>query len=297
MLSKTEGATSEQMEWDLLVKAAVVHCLAWPEESKIGPVNSSLERRLMRSPNQRWRKPTAYRILAYKAGRKSKCAKQSGYSNRAKNCCDKTVAGPDFGCGRIFCGMLECGGLGVKKVSFGFMAALAVSLTPAAAAGQCEMLCRAEFYQLATVAVIQELLDTGVDVNAKDTGFKSPLHWVAAADPEMIRLLITAGADVNARDALKRTPLHFVSATGSAENIIILLNAGADVNARTANNWTPLHGVAKYGTAENIRILLDAGADASASNDMGETPFDLASTNEQLKESDAYLILKDATGN
>ena len=158
----------------------------------------------------------------------------------------------------------------MRNFLFSFTFAMAVASSPVLAANECGALCQSEFYQTATADTVQKLLDKGADVNARDAAGKTPLHWVANADPKSILVLIAAGADVNARDDLDRTPLHFVSATGSAENVLLLLSAGADVNAKTANDWTPLHGVAKFGSPDNVRILLEAGADASAANEMGE---------------------------
>jgi hypothetical protein len=43
MLSKAEGAATEQVEWDMQVKAAVAHGLARPDASQIGPVDFQLE--------------------------------------------------------------------------------------------------------------------------------------------------------------------------------------------------------------------------------------------------------------
>lgn len=41
--AKAEGVTTDQVQWDILIKAAVDHGLARPEESKIGPVDFQLE--------------------------------------------------------------------------------------------------------------------------------------------------------------------------------------------------------------------------------------------------------------
>jgi len=182
------------------------------------------------------------------------------------------------------------------KILLGFTAALVLASAPAHAAGECEELCQAEFYQTATADMVQLLLDQGADVNAKDAAGKTPLHWAAKADLDTVRTLMSAGAEVNAKDDLDRTPLHFLSASAAPDIVILLVKAGADVNAKTANDWTPLHGVAKFGTPENIKILLGAGADASLVNEMGETPFDLAATNEGVKASPEYQILKAAAG-
>ncbi len=174
------------------------------------------------------------------------------------------------------------------------LGALLLAGTAARAAGDCTTLCDGTFYPTATVETVQQLIQNGADVNGRDSAGKTPLHWAGGADPAVIVALLQAGADVNAVDSLNRAPIHFVTATGSAESITILLNAGADVNARTANDWTPLHGVAKFGAPENVALLIDAGADAGARNEMGESPFDLAKTNQRMAGTEAFEMLKAA---
>jgi len=156
----------------------------------------------------------------------------------------------------------------------------------------CATLCSADFYVTAGVEDIQQAIDMGVDVNARDEVGKSALHWVAGANPGVITALITAGGDVNAKDKWDRMPLHFVAATGTVENIKLLLDAGAEVNAPTANDWTPLHGAAKFGRAENVVVLLEAGADATARTEMGESALDFGIANPQLAESEALKLLE-----
>ncbi|MFT7596704.1 MAG: ankyrin repeat protein [Paracoccaceae bacterium] len=161
-------------------------------------------------------------------------------------------------------------------------------------AGECGVLCDAAFYETANPASLQQVIDTGADVNARDDVGRSALHWAAGAAPEVIVSLLQAGADVHAGDQYQRTPLHFVSATGSGENITLLLQAGADVNARTANDWTPLHGVAKFGAPENVTLLLAAGADGAARTQMGETAFVLGETNARMAGTEALEVLRAA---
>lgn len=165
---------------------------------------------------------------------------------------------------------------------------------PVLAADDCAELCDADFYVSVTAEKVKQLVDQGVDVNARDEVGKSALHWVAGAKPEVISALLAAGADVNAKDQWDRSPLHFVAATGSMESIKLLLDAGGEVNAKTANDWTPLHGAAKFGAPENIMALLEAGADAAARNEMGESAFDLSPNNLKLAGTEALKILEDS---
>ena len=55
--------------------------------------------------------------------------------------------------------------------------------------------------------------------------------------------------------------------------------------------WTALHLAALLGTPESIMALLSAGADATLTNDDGETPFDLAQYNENVRDTAAYWAL------
>ena len=91
------------------------------------------------------------------------------------------------------------------------------------------------------VAVAQLLINEGADVNAKTkNGAGNALHYVCRmkrCSVVLVRLLIDSGIDVGARDIEGDTPLHqlFRYSDGD-ENLIILVkmlvNAGVDVNAR-----------------------------------------------------------------
>ncbi|AXI46944.1 hypothetical protein C1J03_13495 [Sulfitobacter sp. SK012] len=163
---------------------------------------------------------------------------------------------------------------------------------PVLASDDCLDLCVADFYVSATAESVQQLIDQGVYVDARDDVGKTALHWVAGAKPEVISALLAAGADVNAKDQWNRTPLHFVAATGTVENIKLLLDAGAEVNAKTSNDWTPLHGAAKFGSAKSVTTLLEAGADAAAKTEMRETGFDFGQQNANLAGTEALKILE-----
>jgi ankyrin repeat protein len=182
----------------------------------------------------------------------------------------------------------------MRNALFAVASALMIAAGSVSADGACAELCDASFYMTATSADIQQLIDQGTDVNARDGIGKAALHWAAGAQPEVIATLLEAGAKVNAKDQLDRTPLHFVSATGSVQNIRLLLDAGAEVNAQTANDWTPIHGAAKFGSEEQIMLLLDAGADPAARTEMGESAFDFGAGNAKLAGTDALKVLEDS---
>ena len=181
------------------------------------------------------------------------------------------------------------------------------------------------------IASTKLLIEAGADVNAKNEGGATPLHWAAAyntnpeiltllikagadvnatavngstplqdavwfnKNPEVTTLLIKAGADVNAKDNKGYTPLHF--AAGYNENpevFTLLIRAGADVNAKRNGGVTPLHDAARYNeNPEFITLLIKAGADVNATAVNGVTPLDWATAYDNPKHAE---VLRAAGG-
>ena len=79
-------------------------------------------------------------------------------------------------------------------------------------------------------------------------------------DVDRVSLLLKVGADVDARDAGGWTPLHWASATGRETVVRLLLDKGADVNATKTFGKTPLHIASERGHASIVRLLREAGA-------------------------------------
>lgn len=187
-----------------------------------------------------------------------------------------------------------------------------------------------------TVRAMQALIDFGMEINIRTSDGRTPLHGVVSpenaefllangADPrrrdasgntalhrglrwfrldseavlELVALLVNAGGNVNARNENSRTPMHDVSPRG----FNALLAHGADINAQDEEGNTRLHLEAGcsdvsdcYFASETLISLLDAGADATIRNAQGQTPWDLASANEdeEFSGSDGYWRLNEA---
>jgi len=92
--------------------------------------------------------------------------------------------------------------------------------------------------------IARALIEAGVNVNARNSDFRTALHEFARYndddDAKLARALIEAGAYVNARDNEGRTALHFAASGRHLEIGKCLLEAGAKLDLRTKYNDTAL---------------------------------------------------------
>jgi len=77
------------------------------------------------------------------------------------------------------------------------------------------------------IEAVKQHLDGGADVNAKDGGGWTPLHFAAwFGHTEVAELLIAKGADVNAKDHTGRTPLNEAIETNQTKTADLLRTHG-----------------------------------------------------------------------
>ena len=126
---------------------------------------------------------------------------------------------------------------GPTKVTAHRIAALALSLctiAPGAWANECSDWDRNAFFTTATVKDVAECLRAGVDLAARGSHGRTPLHIAAMHNerPLVVTALVAVGADVRTRDRRDHTPLHSAAmASDSPEVIEALVAAGADPNS------------------------------------------------------------------
>lgn len=111
-------------------------------------------------------------------------------------------------------------------------------------------------------ARVVALVHSGADVNARDAGGATALHWAAHHDDvALATTLIRGGARPGLSDDTGATPLFLACMNRSGPMVELLLGAGADANARLLNGETALMTCSRTGDAASVRALLSRGAD------------------------------------
>lgn len=106
------------------------------------------------------------------------------------------------------------------------------------------------------------MIENGADLNAKDNGGRTCLHYVAMKEgkPKDIRLagLITNQQNINIQDNDGNTALHFAAEDSSLKMVECLISIGADLSLRNSRGETPA-GLAELANRKAIRKVLNHG--------------------------------------
>ncbi|KAF7592995.1 hypothetical protein BBP40_012154 [Aspergillus hancockii] len=127
-------------------------------------------------------------------------------------------------------------------------------------------------------AVVEMLIDQGADPNSQDQfDSKTPLHKAAGAGHKaVVKLLLDSGAnpDVDFQGIYRgETPLHHAAQAGHEAATNLLLDKGANPNCYYGTIGTPLHQAAAMGHEAVVKLLLDKGANPNVHNQPGGTPL------------------------
>jgi ankyrin repeat protein len=192
----------------------------------------------------------------------------------------------------------------------------------------------AEAIALDNVVVVKQLLQQGIDPNAKVVGqagepliflvFKK--NWFTlpkvtgdcdrtytlTVKQQCLRLLLEYGVDPNVRDSLGRTVLEIAIVWCMPDIVKLLLLNNANPNLRGKNQLTPLMKTAILGIEDArpmfdklqiIMHLIDSGAELDARSASGKTALMYATGNarqeiaELLASSEAFLSVTNNLGN
>eukprot|EP00955_Chlamydomonas_euryale_P052043 355041-Chlamydomonas_euryale.AAC.8 len=113
---------------------------------------------------------------------------------------------------------------------------------------------------------VQQLVDAGADVNARDANAWTPLHVAAYYGQEDVCnvLVRAAGVDLDCRNKHEETPLHLAAKWPHDKAAEALCAGGADPNAVSRRGRTPLHTAALFARRAVVERLVAAGASQEA---------------------------------
>jgi len=125
-------------------------------------------------------------------------------------------------------------------------------------------------------SVVENLLNSGADINARDkTGATALMYAAAFADKPYVELLLERQADPSMVDMMGSSSLQWAAGTGKADVIQLLLDHGCDPNiARPMDGATALMMEACFGSAESVQALISGGADVHVRASDGKTALD-----------------------
>ncbi len=131
------------------------------------------------------------------------------------------------------------------------------------------------------VEIVRMLIDAGADLDIQNIFGKTILHVAVEGNyPEISQMLIDAGANLDIQDRDGETALHWVAWRNYSEITQMLIDAGANLDIQDKWDQTALHWAVGNVSYETARILVYAGARMDIKNEDGDTPYDLAKTQE-----------------
>ena len=144
-----------------------------------------------------------------------------------------------------------------------------------------------------SAGAIVPLLGGGADVNWKNNGLLTPLHYATYYhdDESHVRPLLEAGANVNAKNRFGSTPLALTTDYDNAESARLLLAHGADIESRENEGMTPLIRAILWNSHRLLRLLLEWHADHTATTLSGDTILHVAAKN---ADAETIRILAEA---
>jgi hypothetical protein len=109
--------------------------------------------------------------------------------------------------------------------------------------------------------IMRRVIESGVDLSARDRHGHSPLHIAAATSTvEVVSLLLEAGADINAMSDVRKTTLEFACANKKNSRVLSLLLAAGALIQRVP---LLIESAINVSNLDALRILAGAGVDVA----------------------------------
>jgi ankyrin repeat protein len=124
------------------------------------------------------------------------------------------------------------------------------------------------------VSTIALLLESGIEVNAKESTCRSALYKATkSGNKAVIELLLKFGADIFSKDLNGWTVLHVAAFHDQADIGELFLQRGAEINDGP-HGWSPLHIAVLKKNINFVELLLDHNADVKVMTSDGLTILD-----------------------
>lgn len=146
------------------------------------------------------------------------------------------------------------------------------------------------------IAVVNELLNRGVDTNILVQGFP-PLHCAAQlGDIDIMEMILckTGNIDTKSKNVVEGTALSMASSQGNSNAVKWLADRGADINIQCSNGWSPLVIALRNKHLEVVKTLLSLGASSEVVDVRGFTALHHAA---EIGDVDIMRLLIGATNN
>lgn len=127
---------------------------------------------------------------------------------------------------------------------------------------------------------VEQALQSGADINAKDSNGSTALYLAAFNGYiAIVKLLADSGANVHEPNNNGRSPLCIAVMSGHIEIVKLLLNSGANINEQDNNGRSPLQVSIMSCHKDLAKLLIDNGANVDVQDNSGCTSLHYTAKN------------------